>query len=337
MAESPLNPSSILGNTWLQTMEFPTLQRRPTDTFYHFKDRRSYENTIKDGLEKSNISKGLREYLISLLKFQENPSAVKENFMKYKGEINTKEVAKDFGEVLGPLYITRLRHGRILFPIRANYELFDFFVEDNTHTHGFSSKAMGTPSNTLAPYLIIDNLAKMDSKKLTSPKEKHVLEVLRILASSSTLGGPLEAVKYLVRNNIAPSEVDPKIMKDLKAFIQKQDIELFCSYIDQKVLPRLSSVPAMEKKKYLERKKPYSDHNIAYASISYIERAGKEGKLDPTKLIQKALPQLNILKMGVTREGLPQFELGSVFSHSKYNFRSKARWDKVKDKLGVQL
>lgn len=338
MAESPISPTPILSKSNPRMKHFPILDRSGKDMFFEFTSSNQYAKAVKDGISSSReVSPGYKKYLLSLLNYTNNPGEVKINYMKYKDEIDEREVAKYFGEVLGPLYITKIRAGRIIFPLRANYELFDFFVEDNSHTHGFSSKAMGTPSNTLTPFLIIDNLAKTDSRRISSAKDKIVLEVLKILSSSSTLNGPLEVVKYLIKNNIAPNEVDSKMMKILKRFVQNDDLEAFYKYIDANTLHRLVSVPVSEKEKYIRRQKPYNAHNVTYSAIGYIERVGKEGKLDPTKLIQKALPQLNILKMGVNREGIPQFSLGSVFSSAQYNFRSKARWEKVNDKLGVQL
>jgi hypothetical protein len=79
--------------------------------------------------------------------------------------VDEKKIVTDFGEVIGPFYALDFLKNRgiteIVFPIRQNYEVFDFFLGGKGQYYGFSSKALTGGSNTLAPKLIHERIVKM--------------------------------------------------------------------------------------------------------------------------------------------------------------------------------
>ena len=86
--------------------------------------------------------------------------------------------------------------------------------------------------------------------------------------------------------------------------------------------------------------------NVVYGMIKYITTITD---FDFDGLMKKLFPDLYIIKMGINNKGIPLFKLQTTVDASKlfklesfkegknYQFRSKAAWDRVNDKLGIQL
>jgi hypothetical protein len=109
------------------------------------------------------------------------------------------------------------------------------------------------------------------------------------------------------------------------------------TFIDDYILPRLQ-LTDKEKNDYRKGHKEYTATNIVYGLGLLLVDANKADRFDVTPLIQTTFQDLNVLKMKIESSGRPTFELKNVSkSHDHYYFRSKHRWTKVKDKLGVQL
>jgi hypothetical protein len=335
------------------------LKRKLPDKFFSFDSLTEYKAKVKAGLNGLKSSRNFDikyiEYLDSLVDYSANEAKIKKLFEEHKKVINVAEVTKYYGEVLGPIYMKNHlpNPNRIIFPQRSNYELFDFFLEDSKNVHGFSSKQLSGSSNTLAPNLVLEKFKGMTG---LTPLEKHTAEVLRLIDAAPTSDGMFDAVDYLVKHAIFPNGLsnDAKNalknanIKDAKRLTTYGDLDRDARfaglkiYIDSYVVPRLKGSkqdPMTEEKKkaYISGNSPYSRSNIAYSLIMYIADCSKQNLISPTNIIKKSLPELNILKMGLSRTGMPIFELHSVYDAGRYDFRSKARWTKVKDKLGIQL
>lgn len=360
MAESKISPAELLSG--FKTVERPDLKRKPTDVFYEFIVA-DYVKSINVGIKKASIHKGYRDYLLKLVEYTATAnSGVKSKialeiatlYTAYKTEIDTAEVVKYFGEVIGPLHIANLTDAKgkathIIFPQRSNYELFDYFVVRNKEVFGYSAKAAGGSSNTLAPKLITERLNHQ-------PKLKQTLgaQILVSLANDPTFEGTVKSVGLLAKNDIFPRTMQSDAA--LKTAFKKIRWETDASTIERNKSKKLidKSMPLSGRDAYVKFvhehvvprmiKKPakgyaYDVTNLIYGFIAmYLADCSKEGRFNITPIIKQLFTDLNILKMGIdTKTGLPNFHLIARGQVEGGTLRSKARWDVIKDKLGVQL
>ena len=136
-------------------------------------------------------------------------------------KLKAKDVQKNFGEVIAPLFAERwvapfvhkenavmsgstLRSAygksgamltKIVFPKRQNYELFDFFICDG-YKFGFSVKALKGGSNTLSSVDIMNRLLKVSSKVRANLKKKYPVEFAVIQALGSKHPGMKSSMRY---------------------------------------------------------------------------------------------------------------------------------------------
>lgn len=360
MAESKISPAELLSG--FKTVERKDLKRKPNDVFYVFTIA-DYVKSVNAGIKKADIDKSYRDYLLKLVEYTSSPNAGAKNKLAseistlydgYKKEIDTAEVIKYFGEVIGPLYLANLagqkgRATHIIFPQRSNYELFDYFVVRDKEVLGYSAKAAGGSSNTLAPKLISERLE-------AQPKLKTTLgaQVLVSLANDPTFQGTVKSVGLLTSNNIFPRTMQSdtalktafkKIRWDADAAVIERSKtkkltdksmnlsgrESYIKFVHEYVVPRMQKKPA---KGYV-----YDVTNLIYGFIAmYLADCSKEGRFNITPIIKQLFTDLNILKMAIDiKTGLPNFHLIPRGQVEGVTLRSKARWDVIKDKLGVQL
>jgi hypothetical protein len=94
----------------------------------------------------------------------------------------------------------------------------------------------------------------------------------------------------------------------------------------------------MEKKAFQSGKKTYTSTNVVYGMIKFIASSD----FDFDYIMRQTFQDLNIVKMGM-KNGVPVFRMQSTVeaedteTNRSYAFRSKAAFDRVKDKLGIQL
>jgi hypothetical protein len=276
-------------------------------------------------------------------------------------EIPEKKIITDFGEVLGPYFALKFLKSRnvhnIVFPVRQNYEIFDFFVK-NEHHYGFSSKALTGGSNTLAPKLIMERLDKMKSDQEFRKYQKEI-KVVENLTKYSMFEGVVVAFGDLISENstakgfdIPPMELKKmftgvnfkddaeKIEKNKEAKITEINLSKATSYTNflNKFVIESTQVPAPEKKKFQTGKLAYTSTNVVYGMIKFIASSD----FDFDFIMRQTFQDLNIVKMGM-KDGVPIFKMQSTVEaedtqvNPKYVFRSKAAFDRVKDKLGIQL
>ncbi|HEY4800549.1 MAG TPA: hypothetical protein VII99_15835, partial [Bacteroidia bacterium] len=244
----------------------------------------------------------------------------------------------------------------IVFPVRSNYELFDYFLFDGKEYDGYSAKAEGGSSNTLAPGLIDIRVQKLIKEHKVPQQQMLAATVIDLLATKPIYAGMAVSVGLLVSANRFPSTITPAAKMALKKTNLRQDsvsiegskmgklsktrlsnVNAYKEFMDTFVLPRLK-IPETEKKQYASGKKDYTMTNVAYGLGLFLVQVNKENKFDLSPLIHTIFQDLNVVKMGINNMGVPHFTLKNIHeADDKYYFRSKHRWDVVKDKLGVQL
>lgn len=357
MAESAISPGELFSKH--QTKDIKQLVRKDSDKFFVFTSK-EYADVVKKYLAKVQIKPSYKKYLIDLVSYSSLTTSHKDlsqSFDTNYKDIDVNEVKKYFGEVLGPLYLISKNKGKfknVIFPVRSNYELFDFFLEDTGGKyHGYSSKIEGGTSNTLSPKEIESRIAKLKNLGTT---EKLPADVITLFTKEPTLQGIIKAVGLLVDKNKMPSKLPKTLLTALKKINFDGDASIIernktntldkvklsnnaahIKFMNEYILPRLRSVPDADKKKYEIGNKHYTGTNLAYGYGLLIVDANSDGVFDISPLVKKCFQDLNIVKMGLGA-GIPNFTLKLVSeSEDKYYLRSKHRFDVIKDKLGVQL
>lgn len=350
MAESHISPGELFKKHKLTDIE--DLVRKPNDRFYVF-SASDYVKQTKAAIEKAPINNQYKKYLIAVVEHVNNPRAVTEKdievtYETFKKHVNIAEVTKYFGEILGPLFILKRYSGsQVVFPQRSNYELFDYFVVQNKKHVGYSAKAEGGSSNTLVPRLIAERIQGQKQ----SPKNKDLgIDVVLQLATQPTFEGTMHAVGLLVNKNIFPATM--KNDTSLKTAFKKISWASDALIIESNKKLKLSNLPLTGKIAYTQflsnhvvpRMKSshtpstFTSTNLIYGFIAmYLADVSKEGAFDLTPTIQRLFPDLNIVKMNISKKGTPSFHLIPKGKVEEVTLRSKARWGVIKDKLGVQL
>ena len=201
-----LQPGDLFSS--ITPIEIPQLKRVPKDKFWSFPIK-DYGKIVKqqiDKIDNKQLSMGSKNYLKGLVDFMEgkiNSTQVKNLYNNSGQEIPEKKLITDFGEILGPFfafnYVVKRGVKNVTFPTRQNYEIFDFFIQ-NEHYYGFSSKALTGGSNTLAPKLIIERLDAME-KNIDFRNYKKEIEVLKNLTKYAMFEGVIVAFGDLLKNN----------------------------------------------------------------------------------------------------------------------------------------
>ena len=349
MAESSISPGELFKKHRLTQIK--DLVRKPNDQFYVF-TAAEYAKQAKDAIGKTNINKDYKKYLTAVVDHVNDPRKVPAKdieiiYQTFKKNINVAEVIKYFGEILGPLYVIKNQGGtQVVFPQRSNYELFDYFVMKNGKYVGYSAKAEGGSSNTLVPRLIAE---RIEGQKKVQNKDLGI-DVILQLATQPTFAGTIKAVGLLAQKNIFPATMQSDA--SLKTQFKKINWGADALIIEANKKAKLSSLSLSGKISYTQflskhvvpRMKSahtpatFTATNLIYGFIAmYLADVSKEGAFDLTPTIQNLFPDLNIVKMSISTKGTPAFHLIPRGQVEEVTLRSKARWDVIKDKLGVQL
>lgn len=352
MAESVLQPSVIFKTA--HTVDIPQLVRKPADKFVSIPAAK-YVDIVSKALDKLQISPAYKRYLKALIGHAEKKVKTADVEAAYsigKKDINLAEVTKYFGEILGPIHLIATGSwDEVVFPIRSNYELFDYFMGQKGKYTGFSAKAMGGTSNTLAPGIINERVEILDKKGKIPTKSRPSASILIKLAKMPIYAGLISATGVLVKNNMLP-QMSPAASRALKKIRFEQDAMAFetnkastiakssgisdkasyVTFMDEYIMPRVKGTrPASGN---------YTMTQLAYGMAMLLVDASKSRAIDLTPLIQLTFQDLNIVKMGVTSTGVPSFAVKNVTkTNETYELRSKYYFSQgiLKDKLGVQL
>lgn len=353
MADAALAPSQLFKSE--RPVSIPNLVRKPADLFFSIPGKK-YADTVDKAIDKSSVNASTKAYLHALV--EGDNKATESAYRTHKAKIDTNMVKSYFGEVLGPIHLLQHVGGdTVVFPVRSNYELFDYFLGNQKNFVGYSAKVAGGTSNTLAPGLINERISKLRKSGAFTGKTKIAADIMEILATKDIVGGLALSVGMLLASGMLPTGMTTAQVNDLKKINFTRDASILAgnksgnmskislsspaSYkhlMDTYVLPRLK-IPDSDKKKYLTHKMDYTATNIAYGMGMIIVDANKDGRFDVSDMVRKTFQDLNVLKIGLNpTTGVPTFELKNVSKAiDKYTFRSKYRWHVVKDKLGLQL
>jgi len=345
--------------------DIPQLVRTQNDKFWIFPVK-DYSKIVKGKIEELKVSVAVKMYLFGLVDFMEGKiqsQQLKNFYLNAKQEIDPKVITTEFGEVLGPFFAMKFLKNRqinhITFPVRTNYEIFDFFVH-NAHYYGFSSKALTGGSNTFAPRLIYERIQRMKDSPIFRKNQKE-LTVIENLTTHGMFEGVIIAFGDLIKGDsnkargfeISQSELrtmfsgvdfasDGKKIESNKdkplGNISLSNTAAYVEFLNRFIIDS-TKVPESEKKKLKEGKANYTTTNLVYGFIKFI--SSSDFNFD--EIMSECFQDLNIVKMGINKDGVPEFKMQATVEakdtvkNDVYTFRSKAAFDRVRDKVGLQL
>ena len=150
----------------------------------------NFKNMIKGGIDKnSKLDDNMKLYLKDLIDG-------KVNMKKYPIENTTffNEVEKDFGEVLGAIYVAN--GGSIEFPTSLTFPLVDFLVHDKNKIRQYSAKGGKSTSNTMK-IKDIANIIDNNTEYYSLYKDTFTYYVMDILNQSSVKDAALNLADVL--------------------------------------------------------------------------------------------------------------------------------------------
>ena len=246
----------------------------------------------------------------------------------------------------------------ICFPDAQNYPIFDFFVQ-NGYYFGFSVKAMSGGSNTLSPTYIAQRINKLKDKAQKDLKKDYPIEfaVLSTLAEEKSFSGPTIAFGQIlkVRGDHFPAiskiraifkntdfENDAKIIESNKekplSALKLSDRVAYNKFMNEFIIDSTKQ-DQKDKEKYKSGKKEYTPENLVYAFIKYLAMIDYDLK----PMLRELFPDLNIIKVEIDNRGVPNFKMVTIIEaqdtvlQESFDLRSKAAFNRVNDKLGIQL
>jgi hypothetical protein len=246
----------------------------------------------------------------------------------------------------------------ICFPDAQNYPIFDFFVQ-NGYYFGFSVKAMTGGSNTLSPTYIAQRVKKLKEPAQKQLKKDYPVEfaVLSTLAEEKSFAGPTIAFGEILKTR---GDHFANIFK-IRSIFENTDFEKDAKIIEKNKDKPLSSLKLSDriaynkfmndyiidatkqddkdKQKYKSGKKEYTPENLVYAFIKYLAMIDYDVK----PMLRELFPDLNIIKVEIDNKGVPNFKMVTIIEakdtvlQESFDLRSKAAFNRVNDKLGIQL
>ena len=160
---------------------------------------------ISEVEERKDLEGGLKSYIIELTKYWAKlPGANKTTVRKhYKaGMKGINEIQKDYGEMLGamaciqynllkPPY-TLTTSSKMLFPLRGNEPIVDYYIIKGSTTYNISAKTTSSATNTLKP---ADAIMLLEKRGLDRKwKKKVVYKIFQMISEYSVVEFPFQAI-----------------------------------------------------------------------------------------------------------------------------------------------
>ena len=274
----------------------------------------------------------------------------------------------------------------IIFPEVQSYPLYDFFITDG-YIFGFSVKGDGTSnplkSTEYAKKLTPEYIATVSQKmKNFSTVYKNEISFMQMLGDASQTEGPILALGRILEKfagAYSPLKESHKYKVSLKDTFKGINTAGF-----ERIATAMGSVTAkssISKVKLNDNERAACINFLLYFSLGRSDKSGEFNKYKKnpdlfivnhfvsgciqyvcdipipkiTELTRLMFPDLNIVKIKLKSNGVPEFTLQEhhnigqklakalnedvkqIKQGKDYAFRSKASFGRVKDKLGVQL
>ena len=286
-----------------------------------------YITALKNSIRsRSDIQGDLQEYLLDLVEFADTNSS---NISGYDiNDLPIRDIIKDFGEVIGPIYCIRRGLSRynvgvnitskIFIPVAPNEPLLDYYIIAGSNRIKVSAKARGT-SNTLK---VADLVPVILGNPTLLRKYSNSIEfnTMRQIYDNTMIQGPIKACGVLgiitqeAVNSVASNPADVP------------DTSLLTNLIQSDVRLQNSSQVTTRQVSFLCEK----------ALIDY----SKKETIKYTEIVREVLKnEIYFVKLDING-GIPSFMTQSTSgdtSISNLYFRTKNGYDAKSDKLGFKL
>jgi hypothetical protein len=308
---------------------------------------------VVDNLDmRSDLSPSIVDYLIDLMEYYWNAKDSKiaekikrEHVPALKGMGSALgQIKKNFGEIIGPIAMTHTgsdlfkdlkltTRNKILYPIRGNEPLVDFYILKGNEKIPFSAKSGKDTTNTVKP---IDILRLMNENPAASKKWGNSPEasVLKDLDDNVSVNGPMVAA-YNSQNSI----------KAFKGKISKKTLDHWLansarSGKEWKYVPELYKDLATSLGISTTGKNKPTFGEILYYIEATICKESAGGMLEFTEMfsdvVGPAVNYINLLSIN-TSTGIPEWGTSEGGAH-KVQLRTKNGTTRIgRDKIGLQI
>lgn len=242
----------------------------------------------------------------------------------------------------------------ICFPVSRNYPMFDFYIK-NGYYFGFNVKAQGAIANTLKPTFVKERIENLPPNLKTEHDVE--LEIIEALATYSPYAGPVIALgklinsdKTMFKNKSELRNIFRNVNFERDAMIidsnRNADIDrmglgaAYKIFMSDHILKdiKADALSSVEKEKYIQGELKYSAKNIVFGCGEFVSKLGYN--FEP--ILRELFPDLHVVKVKLL-SGIPSFELQSmvkfadIITKDMYHLRNKTSFNRVKDRLGIQL
>lgn len=311
---------------------------------------RDLPDMLHQGINK-NVKHDIADYLHTLVDHYAAPSTKSKIILRdivtsNPDYLGFNEIAKDFGEALGPLMIrsgklfSDMNIASVLFPARSNEPLIDYKVQDNK---GFiinvSAKTHQSSTNTVKFADILNIMGDVSAAE----KRKIEYKVAQYLGdpSLSTLDGPYQLLEEIGPNFYRQFPSLKLFPRDIDTFIVQAAAEIWPD--EKKKVHMESRMKAAEAISNLA-KKPFA---LRFIHEKIIEQLSVQGAFDFSLYVEKLFNSVRYVKTGMPNTptsgelvvlGISDYK--KVFGSSKkISIRSKNGFNRIgrSDRLGLQL
>lgn len=293
--------------------------------------------------ERTDLEGGLKSYIIELTKYwSKQPGASKTSVKKYykPGMKGINEIQKDYGEMLGamacikynlikPPY-TLTASAKMLFPLRGNEPIVDYYIINGSTTYNISAKTTSSATNTLKP---ADAIMLLEKRGLDRKwKKKVVYKIFQMISEYSVVEFPFQAINDVHGKKVLSDKAISEAGQLRKTDFQSTDIPAGLS-----TLINVIDMPS-------EMKKSPTVGQVWYYTEKYIiNTINNKYSKDLSDIFSEATSGLVIyVKYGITT-GKPEGEFKvDVEEQQKKNvartikLRSKNSTNRAADKVGLQ-
>lgn len=372
--ELAMSPTTLFNrNRDFRQVSIPELANKPTDEFFVI-SAANYPAAVRKSIEDSKrIPPQYKQYISLLMDVisgtQQKATAAKkiliQNKKTYEATLDIGKIENYFSELATPINL--INHGyksaEILFPVRPNYEVYDFFMkvgkEKSAKLIGYSVKAKSGSTNTLSARFLQERIKSLSSnnKLFTALSESQILgrDVIITLGENKMSVGPVKAVQLLCNKSTFsfPSTVNATAANSLKkmtdsewkslldasmsgleknldrAVSSKTAYAKIKTFLDNFLFPSNGKervvVDKKQKEKYISSNS-YNVNNLIYALLTIITDASKEQIIQLSPTVYTVFPNLFVTKMSVKSTGYPTFTVNSLRNYSTnepFVFRNK--------------
>ena len=307
-------------------------------------------NTVIPAIyERDDLDGALKGYLELLLEYYWNnempkiKTEIKDEYSEMLSQFPMGQIKKNYGEIIGPFAILNSKsklfkdmglnsRTKILFPMRGNEPLVDFYLVKGGQKIPFSAKSGKSTTNTVKPGDISNLLAENPgaSKKWGDSLE---LKVLMDLNENTGVNGPMVAAFNLKKSVKEFKKISKEMLDDwLANSANKGKTWKYKAALHEEYAKAIGLRPSA-------RSKPSFGEILYYTEVAICNQTKGRGILEYAEffndVVGGAVNYINLLNIG--KDGMPTWHTSEGGS-PKVTMRTKNGTTRIAaDKLGLQI